>query len=66
MNVVERSNDGVIEEVLKQIEELKNAFQEDEQFEVYCKDRGHLCTYMDCTACVLQRVIEIIKEKVGV
>lgn len=52
-----------LERVIEQIQELANAFQEDKQYEVHCKDRCNGCSYKDCCACVLERAIEIIKQE---
>ena len=49
--------------VIGRIEELANAFQEDKQYEVHCKDRCEGCSYKDCCTCTLERAIEIIKEE---
>ena len=56
-----------VDKVIEQIEELRNVFQEGNYTEAHCVDRCHDgCVDTDCTACVLGRIIEIIKEKVGV
>ena len=49
--------------VIGQIQELANKFQEDKQYEVHCKDRCNGCLYKDCCACALERAIEIIKQE---
>lgn len=50
--------------VIGQIQELANAFQEGDYTEVHCKDRCHDgCVDTDCSACVLEKAIEIIKEE---
>ena len=55
-----------MKEVLEQIEELKEEFETDEHLEKHCRVKGKECSYeKDCCACVLKRVIEIIKEKEG-
>ena len=54
-----------LKNVLEQIEELKVAFEAGTYQEKYCLQQmlDGKCKRRDCSACVLERAIEIIKQE---